>query len=352
MQWKTPKTVHEIAHAIQAEIHGDPNRLISGIAALEKAGPTALSFCTNKQYRKHLHDTQAGVVVLDAEELPFCRQDALVMKNPRLGLVKIAEWLKSETPVVPGIHPSAVVSASAVIPASAVVGASCYVGDEAVLEEHVVLHPHVVVGRGCRIGANTTLHSRVTLYERVKIGRDCLVHSGAVIGSDGFGFASDEQGNWAKMPHFGSVSVGDKVEIGANTTIDAGFLEPTVIEDGVIIDNLVQIGHNVSIGKRTAIAGCVGIAGSAKIGQSCLIGGGSSIAGHIELADRVHITATSAVNRSLKQAGVYSSGFPARPNAQWRKNIARFQYLDEMAKRLRHLEKWAMDQPSQSEKEK
>jgi UDP-3-O-[3-hydroxymyristoyl] glucosamine N-acyltransferase len=341
MRWKTSKTAREIAVAIQAELRGDPERVLIEIATLDKATQDSLSFCTNKQYRQQLRDTKAGLVVLAKEELDYCTQDALIMENPRMGLVRVAEWLKSETAWVPGIHPTACIGKGVVVPTSAWVGPYATIGEGSVLGEHVAVFPHVVIGEGCEIGDNTVIRSHVTLYDRVKIGARTLIHSGAVLGSDGFGFAVDAQGQWKKMPHFGSVTIGDDVEIGANTTIDAGFLEPTLIEDGVIIDNLVQVGHNVSIGKRTAIAGCVAIAGSVKIGQSCLIGGGSSIAGHIELADKVHVTGTSAVNRSLKQPGVYSSGFPARPNKQWRKNVARFQQLDEMARRLIRLEKGA-----------
>jgi UDP-3-O-[3-hydroxymyristoyl] glucosamine N-acyltransferase len=339
MRWKTPKTAREIAVAIQAELRGDPDRILVEIATLDKAKQDSLSFCTNKQYRQHLRDTQAGLVVLDSEDLDFCTQDALIMKNPRMGLARVAEWLKSEVSWVPGIHPTASIGKNVVVPTSAWIGSYVSIGEGSVLGEHVAIFPHVVIGEGCKIGDNTVLRSHVTLYDHVKIGARTLIHSGAVVGSDGFGFAIDAEGHWKKMPHFGSVVIGDDVEIGANTTIDAGFLEPTFIDDGVIIDNLVQVGHNVVIGKHTAIAGCVAIAGSAKIGQSCLIGGGSSIAGHIELTDRVHITGTSAVNRSLRQPGVYSSGLPARPNKQWRKNVVRFQQLDEMARRLIRLEK-------------
>jgi UDP-3-O-[3-hydroxymyristoyl] glucosamine N-acyltransferase len=339
MRWSTPKAAREIAAAIQAELRGDPDRILVEIATLDKAKPDSLSFCTNKQYRQQLKETQAGLVVLDPAEAEFCTQDALIMQNPRMGLALVAELFNTELVRAPGIHPSAVIGKGAVIPASAWIGPHAVVGEGTVLGEEVALYPHAVLGAGCTVGDKTVIRSHVTLYDHVKIGARVLIHSGAVIGSDGFGFAVDAEGRWKKMPHFGSVCIGNDVEIGSNTTIDAGFLEPTFIDDGVIIDNLVQIAHNVFIGKRTAIAGCVAIAGSAKIGQFCLIGGGSSIAGHIELVDRVHITGTSAVNRSLRQPGVYSSGLPARPNKQWRKNVARFQQLDDMAKRLRRLEK-------------
>jgi len=339
MKWKTPKTAQTLADALKATLHGDPERWLSGIQTLEKAGPEFLSFCTNKQYRPQLEQTQAGLVIISPEELPFCRRDALVVDHPRLALVQMAEWLKAEVKSEPGIHPTAICHESAVIAATATVGPYCVLGPGTVLEDEVVLYPQVVLGRDCRVGRASVLRSRVTCYDQVQIGERVLIHSGVVIGSDGFGFANDEQGQWIKMPHFGGVVIADKVEIGANTTIDAGFIEPTTIGRGVIIDNLVQIAHNVLIGEGTAIAAAVAIAGSTKIGKGCLIGGGARIAGHLDIADGAMITATSAVNRSLHQAGVYSSGFPARPNKQWRRNVARFQYLDQMAKRLARVEK-------------
>lgn len=339
MKWKTPRTAQTIATAIQATLHGDPNRLIRGIESLEKAGPECLSFCTNKQYRPLLSKTQAGLVILSEDELPFCPQDALVVENPRYALVRMAECLKAESHLKPGIHPTAICHKTAVIPASATIGPYCVVGEGTVLGENVTLYSHVVLGNDCHIGDESVLRSHVTCYDQVQIGKHVLIHSGVVIGSDGFGFANDEQGHWIKMPHFGSVVIGNQVEIGANTTIDAGFIEPTFVGSGVIIDNLVQIAHNVSIGEGTAIAAAAAIAGSTKLGKRCLIGGGARIAGHLDLADGVMITATSAVNRSLREAGVYSSGFPARPNKQWRRNVARFQYLDDMAKRIAKLEK-------------
>ncbi len=200
-----------------------------------------------------------------------------------------------------------------------------------------------MLGDDCVLGDNTILMARVTLYDNVQIGKQCVIYSGAVIGGDGFGFANQE-GLWIRLPHLGRVVMGNQVQIGANTTIDRGFLEDTTIGDGVIIDNLVQIGHNVSIGTGTAIAGCVGIAGSAVIGKFCLIGGGSGIAGHIEIADRVHLIGGTMVANSLKTAGVYGGGMPSQPGDLWRKNMARLQNLDGLARRLRVLENTALHQ--------
>jgi UDP-3-O-[3-hydroxymyristoyl] glucosamine N-acyltransferase len=337
MKNKVRKTLQELADLVGAKLQGDPSCLISGIASLESARKGELSFLSNRQYRKYLQTTAASAVIISPEDAALCPINALISDNPRLSLVKVAKLFEKNTECLPGIHPSCVIGEGCSIPSSVSMAANCVIGNQVVLGEGVILGPGCVIGNDCQIGSHTTLKPRVTLYDNVRVGEQCLIHSGVVIGSDGFGFAH-HAGAWIKMPHLGGVMIGDQVEIGANTTIDRGFLEDTTLGNGVIIDNLVQIGHNVIIGARTAIAGCVGIAGSTSIGESCLIGGGSSIAGHIQIGDRVHITGTSAVNHSLTTPGVYSSGFPAKPNHQWRRNVARFSFIDDMAKRLRALE--------------
>ncbi len=338
MNTQTTLTLQEVADAIGARLEGDPDCEVHGLATLEKANSGEIAFLSNRQYRKHLPGTQASAVILSVEDEKSCEVNALVCEDPRLGLAKATQLFIPISKIVAGIHPTAVIGKHCEISASASVGAHCVVGDRVVLKDKVVLGPGCILGNDCTIAESTELKAHVILYANVKIGMNTLVHSGTVVGSDGFGFANDK-GIWHKIPHLGGVSIGDRVEIGSNTSIDRGFLEDTVIEEGVIIDNLVQIGHNVSIGKNTAIAGCVAIAGSTRIGAFCLIGGASSIAGHLTIADRVCITAVSGVNHSLSTSGVYSSGFPAKPAQQWRKNAARFQYLDSMHKRLRELEK-------------
>ena len=253
-------------------------------------------------------------------------------------MVKVATLFQPEVVISPGIHKTAVIGEGCTIPASASIGPYCVIGKNVVLGEQVIIEAGSFIGENCIVNEKTHLKPRVTLYDNVKIGKHCLIHSGVVLGSDGFGFAQHE-GQWVKMPHLAGVTLGNNVEIGANTTIDRGVLEDTVLGDGVIIDNLVQIGHNVNIGDRTAIAALAAIAGSTRIGKACLIGGGAMVGGHLEIADKVYLTATTGVNHSISQPGTYSAGFPAKPNAQWRKNVARFQYLDDMAKRLRVLEK-------------
>ncbi len=337
MKVSEARTLETLANLIGARLKGDPHCVINGIAPLERATKGDLSFLSNRNYKKFLANTQASAVIISPEDLEACTTHALICDNPRLSLAKVAKLYEPQQTVVQGIHPTAIVGQGCRISTTAAIGPYVVLGDGVEVGEAVIIGSGCSIGNQCQIGNRTALRSRVTLYDNVRLGEDCLIHSGAVIGSDGFGFAHHE-GTWFKVPHIGGVQVGSQVEIGSNTTIDRGFLEDTIIGEGVIIDNLVQIGHNVSIGASTAIAGCVGIAGSTTIGKHCLIGGGSSIAGHIQITDQVHITATSAVNHSLLVKGVYSSGFPAKPAAIWRKNAARFQFLDDIARRLRRLE--------------
>jgi len=332
------KTLQELSELLGVRLHGDPQCEITGIASIESAKPGDLAFLSDPQYRRFLASTQASAVILKPQDGLNCTVNALFSDNPKLSFAAIAKLFEKTNSINPSIHPTAILGNDCQISEKAYIGPYCVLGDGSIVEDQVVIEAGCIIGERCKIAKNTTIKPRVTLYNQVEIGQHCLIHSGVVLGSDGFGFANDA-GDWVKMPHLGRVVIGNYVEIGSNTTIDRGFLEDTFIGNRVIIDNLVQIGHNVSIGDRTAIAGCVGIAGSTKIGENCLIGGGTSIAGHIEIHSNVYITATSAVNRSLTTPGVYSSGLPAKPNNVWRKNVARFQSLDEMAKRIRKLEK-------------
>lgn len=332
-------SLQALAELIGAQLIGDPRCIISGVANLEKAESGQVSFLTNRSYRKYLAQTKASAVVLSKTDAEKCQVSVLISENPRLSLAKIAAFFAKTRERFPikGVHPSAILGSRCEITPSASIGAHCVVGDNVIIEENVVLEPGCIIGNNCHIRSNTILKAHVTLYDDIRIGQSCLIHSGVVIGADGFGFAQHE-GGWVKLAHLAGVSIGNDVEIGANTTIDRGFLEDTQIGNGVIIDNLVQIGHNVVIGDRCAIAGCTAIAGSTTLGAGCMIGGSANIAGHLELANNVHITATTGVNHSLNIAGVYSSGLPAKPNHIWRRNTARFHYLDDMAKRLRALE--------------
>ena len=330
-------TLGALAAALPATLHGNPGIRIHGVATLASAGPGTLTFLANRRYRPQLATTAASAVVLDEEFLAECPVAALVMANPYLGFARAAAML-NPPPVAPtGVHPRAVVDARAQVHAQAWVGPGAVIEAGAVIGAGVFVGPRCLVGEDVIIGEHSRLVANVTLCRSVRVGRRALLHPGVVIGADGFGIASDE-GTWVKVPQLGSVRIGDDVEIGANTTVDRGALDDTVIEDGVKLDNLIQVGHNVRIGAHTAIAACVAIGGSAHIGRRCTIGGAASVAGHLEIADDVHLTATSAVPNSITRAGVYSSGMPVQENKAWRRSVIRLRQLDDMARTLKALE--------------
>jgi len=330
-------TLGELAEQIGAALHGDPECTVQGIATLQHAEPGTISFLANPRYRKFLSTTSATAVILGPEDQEACPVIALVSSNPYLSYARAAEVLYPRDSPSYGIHPSAVIDPTAQVHERSWIGPNSVVEARAVVSVNVQIGAGCVVGAGSVVGEGCRLVANVTLCRDVVIGDRVLIHPGAVIGSDGFGIANDN-GNWVKVPQLGSVEIGDDVEIGANTTIDRGALENTVIGKGVKLDNQIQVAHNVQIGAYTAIAGCVGIAGSAKIGQRCMIGGGAGILGHLEIADDVQVTAMSLVSKSVTEAGVYSSGVPLQTNPAWRKNAARFKQLDEIVTRLNKLE--------------
>jgi UDP-3-O-[3-hydroxymyristoyl] glucosamine N-acyltransferase len=311
---------------------------INGIATLHSARAGDISFFTNPRYRQALEETRAGAVILAKEHIEMCPVTCLVTNNPQLAYSRVATLFAPPAQISPGIHPTACISERAQIADDACIGPYSVVEADVRIDAGVIIGPHCSIGAGTSIAADSRLIARVTLCHGVQLGRRVLVHPGAVIGSDGFGLAGD-QGRWVKIPQLGSVLIGDDVEIGANTTIDRGALEDTVLEQGVKLDNQIQVAHNVFIGAHTAIAGCVGIAGSARIGRHCSIGGGVGIAGHLEIVDNVHITGMSLVARSITQAGVYSSGLTVESNRLWNKISARLRRIDDIARRLMILEK-------------
>ena len=327
----------ELAERLGAELHGDPAVSVAQVATLANARPDCLTFLANRRYRSFLEQAEAGAVILAPEFLDACPVAALVMENPYLGYARAAAWLAPQRPHSGGVHPSAAIHPAAQVDPTAWIGAQASVEAGAQIRAGVFIGPGSVIGEGVLVDADSRLSARVTLCSNVQIGARVLIHPGVVIGADGFGIANDD-GIWVKVPQLGSVKIGDDVEIGANTTIDRGALEDTIIENGVKLDNLIQIGHNVTVGEHTAIAACVAIGGSAHIGRRCTIGGAASLAGHLEIADDVHLTATSAVPSSIKEAGVYSSGMPVQENRAWRKNVIRMRQLDSMARRLKALE--------------
>ncbi|HSN71642.1 MAG TPA: UDP-3-O-(3-hydroxymyristoyl)glucosamine N-acyltransferase [Steroidobacteraceae bacterium] len=322
-------TLGELAVRFGCELRGDPDVRVTGVGTLEHARPDELAFLANPRYRRYLESTRAAAVVLAPEVASLCPVSALLARDPYATYARIAQTLYPVPEAPGGVHPSAVVASGARIDPLASVGAL------AVIEDGVVVGPRAFVGPGCilqsgaQVGAHTRLVARVTLCHDVVLGERCTLHPGVVIGADGFGFAPD-RGTWTKVPQIGTVRIGDDVEIGANTTIDRGAIEDTVIEEGVKLDNQIQIGHNVSIGAHTAIAACVGISGSAKIGRRCMIAGAVGIAGHLSICDDVVITGLSMVSSSINKPGVYSSGLPVQEAAVFRRNVARFRNLDRL----------------------
>ena len=329
----------ELAERIGAELFGDPDTVIDRVAALDAAGPSAVTFLSNHRYRPYLESTRAGAVILGPDVASVCPVPALVLDNPYLGYARAATLLSPVVETAPCIAPSAVVDSSATVAPDASVGAHCVIEAGASIGPGTSLGAGSFLGRDSSIGPHGRIAAGVVFCQGVHVGARAVIHPGVVIGADGFGIANDD-GIWVKIPQFGGVRIGDDVEIGANTTIDRGALEDTVIEDGVKLDNQIQIGHNVHIGAHTAIAACAAIGGSARIGSRCKIAGAVSIAGHLDIADDVHLTATSAVPNTIREAGVYSSGMPIQENRAWRRNVARLRQLDDMARRLRAIERW------------
>lgn len=331
-------TLQELAQQLGAELRGNGQRKISGLGTLQSAGPEQLSFLANASYRKQLADCRAGAVMLRPADAEDFQGDSLILDDPYMAYAKLSHLFDRQPKAQPGIHPTAVVDASAQVAASASIGPGVVIGAHAVIGEQVVLGAHCVVGERSCIGKGGWLAPRVTLYHDVRIGERVVIQSGAVIGAEGFGFAQ-QQGQWHKIAQIGGVSIGDDVEIGANTTIDRGALDDTRIGNGVKLDNQIMIAHNVEIGDNTAMAACVGISGSTKIGRNCMLAGGVGLVGHIELCDNVFVTGMTMVTHSITEPGAYSSGTAMQPAGDWKKNAVRFRQLDDMARRIRGLEK-------------
>lgn len=313
-----------IVEALGGELHGNPELQILGLAPLESATPQHLSFLSHPKYQHHLASSQAGCIIVSPQmqAQALARGDCIVVEQPYLYFARVTQlWRQQHQPQVgPRVHPSAVIDPAAMVHPQAQIGPLC------------------VVERGARIGAHTVLKSRVTVSEDCVIGERCILHPGVVIGADGFGFAKDGE-RWEKIEQLGAVRIGNDVEIGANTCIDRGALQDTVIEDGVKLDNLIQIGHNVRIGRNTAMAGCVGVAGSATIGANCTIGGSAGVLGHLTIADGVNVSSFSLVTRSLNKPGHYTGFYPLEDNASWEKNAATLKQLSKLRERVRALEK-------------
>jgi len=322
----------ELAVRFGCELSGDPDVSVDHVAPLQSAGPGAVSFLANPRLSSQLAATRAAAVVLEPRSAAACPVAALITSNPHALFARIAGLLHPPAPLAPGIHPTAIVDARAQIDASCEIGPYAVIAAGAVLGPRCLIGPACLIGAAARMGPDCRLLGRVTLEHGVLLGARVLIHSGAVIGADGFGLAR-ERGRWLKVPQVGGVRIGDDVEIGANTTIDRGAMDDTVISDGVKLDNQIQVGHNVLIGAHTAIAACTGISGSVRIGERCMIAGGSGLAGHIEICDDVVLTGMSMVAHSVTKPGVYTSVIPVEPIRRWWRVLTTLKML---AARERH----------------
>jgi UDP-3-O-[3-hydroxymyristoyl] glucosamine N-acyltransferase len=335
-------TLGFLAKHLGAELKGDADYCVDSVATLAQAKPHQLTFLSNAKYQSFLASSDAGVVILSPKDSVAWQGHALVVRNPYLAYAKAAALLHPMPVTLPSVHERALVADNASLAVSVTVDAGAVIQAGAVIGEGTFIGANSVIDRGVVIGNHCWIGPNVTILHDCVLGDEVMVESGTVIGSEGFGWAKDGE-RWVKVPQLGRVLIGDRVSIGANTCVDRGAIEDTVIEDGVKLDNLIQISHNVILGANTAMAGSSGIAGSTKVGEGCTIAGMVGVAGHLTIADDVHITAMTLVSHSLTEAGVYSGNVPVDVNAQWRKNVARFRQLDAMAKRLKRLEKrWEM----------
>ena len=328
----------ELAVRFGCELRGDPEARVDHIASLQSAGPGALTFLSNPRLVSTLADTRATAVIVDSRSADSCPVAVLIDSNPHVLFARIATLIYPPPPLNPGIHPSAVVDASAQIDPTAEIGAQVVIGAKVSVGARCLVGPGSIIGGAATLGSDCRLMARVTLEPGVIVGQRVVIHPGAVIGADGFGLARAADG-WVKVPQIGTVRIGDDVEIGANTTIDRGAIEDTIIGPGVKLDNQIQIGHNVTIGAHTAIAGCTGVAGSTHIGARCVIGGHVGFAGHLEICDDVFIAGKSAVPRSIKQPGVYSAVFGVEKVKIWNRVVGRIkmQARREQRQRAREL---------------
>ncbi|MBW3526437.1 UDP-3-O-(3-hydroxymyristoyl)glucosamine N-acyltransferase [Shewanella sp. NKUCC05_KAH] len=331
-------TLKELCLLLDGDIQGDETLIINSVATLENAKAGQISFLANSKYRSQLEATQASAVLLSAKDAQDYQGTALIVKDPYVGFARVAQYLDTTPKAAVGIHPSAQIDPSAHLGEGVSIGANAVIGANVILGENVQIGAGVVLGQDVVIGSKTRLWANVTVYHDVHLGQDCIIHSGAVLGSDGFGYAN-ERGQWIKIPQTGGVRIGDRVEIGANSTVDRGALGHTEIHDGVIIDNQVQIAHNDIIGENTAIAGSTTVAGSVTIGKYCIIGGSCAIAGHLSIADGVHVSGATNITTNMREPGLYSSATVAMDNKLWRKNTVRFRQLDELFQRVKTLEK-------------
>ena len=341
------RSLLDLVKRFGGELRGPPETLVRRVASLQSAGEGDIAFLSNSRYKSGLSSTKATAIILPFDLRGLSERPQILCDDPYVYFARVANLFSPAPPIQPGVHPSAVIEDDAQVSESAEIGALAYIG------AGVTIGANTYVGQGCSIGSRTTigagsrLFPRVTIYSDCILGRNNIVHSGAVIGADGFGIAN-AGGTWLKIPQTGRVVIGDDVEVGANTTIDRGALDDTVIEDGVKLDNQIQIGHNVRIGAHSALAGCVGIAGSTRVGQHCTIAGGAILVGHISLADHVHISAATLVTKSITRPGTYTGIFPFDQHEKWARTAVRLRHIDDIASRLHIVEDSLTSKPTPS----
>ena len=347
MTHKKSYTLGELAKMLGVELVGDGQCLINGLATLDSAEPGKLSFLSNPAYLGKLSSCQASAVIVEPKLSEAFDSNKLLSKQPYVTYARASEIFDKKLISKQSVHPSAVIDETATTGSSVSIGANVVVGAGCIIGDGCVIGPGSTLAEGCVLGKDCELNANVTLYHAVKLGERVIIHSGAVLGADGFGFAFDGEKS-VKIHQLGSVRIGDDVEVGAGTTIDRGAIEDTIIEEGVKIDNQVQLGHNCVIGAHSVICGCTAIAGSVTLGKYCIMGGASGAVGHISMADKVQVSAMSLVSQSIKESGMYSSGTGHMKTREWKRNIVRFRQLDDFAKRVREMEKLA-DKTRESE---
>jgi UDP-3-O-[3-hydroxymyristoyl] glucosamine N-acyltransferase len=336
-------TLAQISEFLDASLDGDASHCIEKIATLANAKATDIAFLANKKYRAQLDDTRAGAVIISEKEANLFSGNKLVVKDAYIAYAKLAQMMDTTPACASGVHPSAVVDSTAQLGENVSIAANAVISAGVILGDNVQIGAGSFVGENTKIAQGTKVWANVSVYHDIEIGENCLFQSGAVIGSDGFGYAN-EAGKWIKIPQLGRVIIGNRVEIGANTTIDRGALDDTVIHDDVILDNQIQIAHNVEIGQGSAMAACSVIAGSTKMGKYCQVAGLVGINGHIEICDGVMLTGMTMVTKSITEPGAYSSGMPHTTNKEWRRNMAHFRNLSDFKERIKSLEEKSSNQ--------
>lgn len=334
---RTTYRLREIVERFGGELVGDGEVAIGQVATLESAQPHHITFFSNPRYRKQLEQTRAGAVLVSRQARDLTGRPRIVCDDPYAYFARLSAFLNPAPQAIAGVHPTALVDPTATVDAAASIGPFAVIGAHASVGGGTVLYAHCVLGDNVRVGRDCLIYPRAVVYNNCVLGDRVILHAGAVIGADGFGLAMDG-GRWRKIPQIGRVVVGDDVEVGANTTIDRGALDDTIIEEDVKLDNQIQIGHNCRIGAHTAIAGCVGIAGSTHIGRYCRIGGSAMIGGHLEIVDNVEISGATVVPKSILKSGTYTSLFPIASHHDWLKNASHIRHLDQLALRIRELE--------------